>query len=202
MNTRLPALLLAAVVLCGCGDAGPRLPRLAPEAVVLAFGNSLTRGTGAGARQSYPAVLAELIGREVVNAGVPGELSAAGRARLGAVLERVEPALLILCHGGNDMLRKRDLGQARANIEAMIAMARERGVAVLLLGVPRPGLWLGTAEFYDEIAQATATPLERDAITDILGDAGLKSDPIHPNAAGYRRLAEAVAARLEELGAL
>ncbi len=196
------ALAACLALLVACGDDGPGLPPLAADAVILAFGDSLTRGTGARPEQSYPAVLAELSGRKVVNAGIPGEVSADGLARLGEVLDRVAPQLLILCHGGNDMLRKKNLAQTRSNLEAMIAQARARGVAVLLLGVPRPGIWLSTAELYADAAGATATPLEADAIASILGDAALKADPIHPNAAGYRRLAGAVHARLVELGAL
>ena len=196
------ALLLALVVLGGCSGEDLSLPRLDADAVILAFGDSLTRGTGANAENSYPALLAELIGREVVNAGIPGELSTAGLARLGGVLDAVEPQLIILCHGGNDMLRKKGLNQARGNLEQMILMARERGISVLLLGVPKPGLWLSPAAFYVESAEALSVPIEADALADILGDNGLKADAVHPNAAGYRELAQRIRDKLQALGAL
>ena len=185
-----------------CSEPEPRLALLDDTAVILAFGDSLTHGTGAPSGDSYPDVLAEISGRKVVNAGIPGELSAAGLARLAAVLDRVAPQLMLLCHGGNDLLRKKDLAQARRNIEAMIALARERNIAVVLLGVPKPGIWLSTAELYLEIATSTQTPIVADALASILADAGLKSDPVHPNAAGYRRLAENIYAKLESLGAV
>ncbi len=196
------ALLLALVVLGGCSGEDLSLPRLDADAVILAFGDSLTRGTGANAENSYPALLADLIGREVVNAGIPGELSTAGLARLGGVLDAVEPQLIILCHGGNDMLRKKGLNQARGNLEQMILMARERGISVLLLGVPKPGLWLSPADFYVESAEALSVPIEADALADILGDNGLKADAVHPNAAGYRELAQRIRDKLQTLGAL
>lgn len=195
-------VVLAVALLAGCGEDAPRWPQLGGDDVILAFGDSLTRGTGAAAEASYPAVLAELSGHVVVNEGVPGEVSAAGLARLGGVLERVRPALVLLCHGGNDMLRKLGRDAARDNLVAMVALAHEHGARVLLLGVPAPGLWLSTAEFYRDVATATQTPLLDDALADILGQAALKSDPVHPNAAGYRELATRVAARLRELGAL
>ncbi len=198
----LYGLLPALIVLGGCSGEDLSLPRLDADAVILAFGNSLTRGTGANAENSYPALLANLIGREVVNAGLPGELSAAGLARLGGVLDAVKPKLIILCHGANDMLRKKGLNLARDNLEQMILMARERGISVLLLGVPKPGLWLRPAEFYVELAQALSVPIEADALAEILGDNGLKADAVHPNAAGYRDLAQRIRDKLQALGAL
>ncbi len=84
----------------------------------------------------------------------------------------------------------------------MIALARDRGVEVMLVGVPRPGLLLGTADVYRDIAEELGVPLEADVLADILADAGLKSDPIHPNAAGYRVLATAVHALLRASAAL
>ena len=77
---------------------------------------------------------------KVVNAGVPGETSAQGLARLPGVLDEVKPKLLLLCHGGNDFLRRMDESQARANIRSMIALARDRGIAVVLLATPKPSL--------------------------------------------------------------
>ncbi len=196
------ALAIAILTLAACGEPPPQLSPLPRDAVILAFGDSLTRGTGADNDTSYPAVLETLTGHTVINAGIPGELSGAGLNRLPGVLQATNPQLLILCHGGNDMLRKRSHEQLAANLREMIALARQRGVEVMLVGVPRPGLLLGTADLYHDIARSMRVPLEADVLADILGDAGLKSDPIHPNAAGYRVLAEAVHALLRATAAL
>lgn len=196
------ALIVASLALVACGDPPPQLSPLPRDAVILAFGDSLTRGTGADNGASYPAVLATLTGHTVINAGIPGELSAAGLNRLPGVLQATNPQLLILCHGGNDMLRKRSPEHLATNLREMIALARQRGVEVMLVGVPRPGLLLGTADVYRDIARSMRVPLEADVLADILGDAGLKSDPIHPNAAGYRVMAEAVHALLRATAAL
>lgn len=139
----------------------------------------------------------------MVNAGVPGETSAEGARRLPSVLEEVRPALVLLCHGGNDILRGMDLAAARRNLEAMVDMARAAGAQVVLIGVPRRSLLLrDTAEFYDAVAEGMEIPLEDEALGDILGDDQLKSDAVHPNAEGYRRLALAVAELLQQAGAL
>lgn len=195
-------LLVIAAMLAGCGKSAPRLAPLAADAVVLAFGDSLTYGTGAAAAQSYPAELERLSGRKVVSAGVPGEVSANGLARLPAVLDRVRPQLLILCHGGNDILRKLDSAALAGNLRAMVRLARDRGVPVVLIAVPKPGLFPSANPVYAEVAAEFGLPIEPDALVDILTSNELKSDPIHPNAQGYTRLAERVTALLKKAQAL
>lgn len=195
----LTALFLLAVAACG---RQPALSPLLPEATVLAFGDSLTFGTGAGEGESYPAVLSVMIGRKVVNAGVPGEVSTEGLARLPDVLEREKPALLILCHGGNDILLRRDQGAMADNLRAMVRTAREHGVAVVLLAVPAFGLSFTPLPLYAEVANEFGIPLERTALSQILGKSSLKADHIHPNAAGYRQLAGTVARLLKKSGAV
>jgi len=194
--------LIVLVLLAAACSGGPKLPRLAPDAVVLAFGDSLTFGTGANPHESYPARLEALIGRKVVVSGVPGEASAAGLSRLSSALEETKPQLLILCHGGNDLLRKLDDGQAANNLRAMVRLAKAQGAQVVLIGVPKPGLLPSPAGFYEDIAREFKLPYEGAALRKILTDNALKSDLVHPNAAGYARLAEAVAALLKKAGAV
>src|SRR5438046_10621741 len=118
----------------------PSLEPLRESAVVLAIGDSVTFGTGANEDESYPARLEKLIGRRVVRAGVPGELTAQALARLPATLDEYQPRLLLLCIGGNDFLRRLDLRQAENDVRAMVKLARDRGIAVVLTGTPEPGL--------------------------------------------------------------
>ena len=193
--------IMASAVLMAC-SSGAKSPRLASDAVILAFGDSLTFGTGATLTESYPAILERLVGRPVVNSGVPGEVTGEGLSRLPEVLEREKPALLILCHGGNDLLRRLDQKQIANNLRAMIRLARERGVSVVIIAVPSPGIALLPPPFYREIAAEMKIPFEENALTMVLSDGSLKSDYIHPNAAGYRRLAESIAALLKKSGAV
>ena len=195
------ALAVVALIAAGCGKQ-PRLSALGPDAIVLAFGDSLTFGTGANEQESYPAQLAQLIGRKVMRAGVPGEVSADGLARLPDALDEHQPKLLILCHGGNDFLRRVPKQQAAANVRAMIRLAKSRGVEVALIGTPEPGLTVSPPEFYAEIAREFSVPYEDGVVGKILRDSSLKSDAIHPNARGYRLIAERLAELLRKAGAV
>ena len=196
-------LCLLFVLFAGCGEKTPALNKLSRNALVVAFGDSLTYGTGAKDHQTYPAYLEDLTGLQVINEGKPGELSAEGRLRLPRVLDEHEPDLLILCHGGNDMLRKRSIQKLTENLTAMIGEARNRGIQVVLIGVPEPALFLlESAPVYETVASNAQIPIEKNTLPEILSDNDLKSDTIHPNAAGYRKLAEAISSLLKKAGAI
>lgn len=194
--------LLFALWISACGVDAPQLPPLADDAIILAFGDSLTYGTGAKDGESYPQVLAAATGLTVIGKGIPGEESDAGLARLPEVLDAIQPDLVILGHGGNDLLRKRDPTKTKANLRRMVELAQARGASVVLLGIPKPGLFLSTHPLYRELADDLNVPLEEDALANILGDPNLKADTIHPNAAGYAELADAFNTLLRQSGAL
>ena len=189
-------------MLPACGESPPQITKLDDGATILAFGNSLTFGTGVSPDDSYPAVLKQLTRRTVINAGVPGEVSASGLQRLPDLVDESQPAIVILLHGGNDILRKKDLQETERKLRAMIELLRERGIPVVLIGVPRPGLFLSTADFYADLASDLDLPYDGDTLADLLGDNRYKSDTVHLNELGYRRLAEAVADLLRRSGAL
>jgi lysophospholipase L1-like esterase len=194
------AAALIAVVLAGCSEKVPKLPPLAADDVIVAFGDSLTYGSGAKAEESYPAVLAQLIGRKVVGAGVPGEVTAQGLARLPSVIEDHNPRLMIVCLGGNDMLRKVNETEIKENLRAIIADIRARDIAVVLVGVPKPALLTSAPEFYADLAAEFGIPYEGKIVTSVLYRSEYKSDSIHPNAQGYRKIAEAIAELLRKSG--
>lgn len=188
---------------CGSGEPSHQLNALTHDAVILAFGDSLTYGTGADHRtESYPAVLAELSGKTVINAGVPGEVSQEGLARIERLLAEHQPQLVLLCHGGNDLIRKLDTVALKQNLSRMIALIREHGSQVVMLSVPKPGVFLKPAPLYREVADNDQVLLENDIIADVESETELKSDAIHPNAEGYRLIAQRIAELLQQAGAL
>ena len=195
------ALLLSALLLSACSKS-PQVPALGANDVILAFGDSLTFGTGATPAESYPAQLQSLIGRKVVNAGVPGEVSADGLQRLPAALDEAQPKLLILCHGGNDFLRKLSEADAAANVRAMIKLAKSKGIGVVLVATPKPGFSLSPPDFYAAIAKEFSLPFNDNAIGSVLRDNALKSDLVHPNDKGYTQIAETLAKLLKKSGAI
>jgi len=197
---RLAAITLAALLLSGC--SGPSMDPLAPDEVILAFGDSLTEGVGATRAQSYPARLAELSGHPVVNAGVSGEVTAEGVDRLPDVLEQTDPGLMILLLGGNDILRNGSHAEAKRHLSRMIETALERDVQVLLIGVPEKSLFSSSAALYEELAEEHDVPLMDGMVASLLRKPEYKSDQVHLNAAGYREMAGRIHARLVEEGVL
>lgn len=194
--------LVLLISLVACEGNPDQLRQLRPNDVILAFGDSLTVGVGAEARLSYPAQLSRLLGRKVVNAGVAGEVSGEGARRLPAALDRYEPDLLILCHGGNDLLRKLDRKSLHDNLRRMYEAADQRGVPVVMIALPQPNLLLSDADVYRELADELKIPLLEGTLAELMKDPQYKSDAVHFNARGYRKLAEAIADLLYEKGAL
>ncbi|MFT6925583.1 MAG: acyl-CoA thioesterase-1 [Psychromonas sp.] len=188
--------------LLSCSEPTIMLTPLSQEQPILAFGDSLTFGYGASTTQSYPAQLSELINISIINAGINGELSRDGLARLDALLALHKPQLLLLCHGANDMIQKRDLTLMAENLKEMIGLARERKIQVVLIAVPRPGLILSPFAQYQQVADDMRVVIENDIITDTLQQPKYHSDLIHPNGLGYQQIAQAIANLLEKHGAL
>ena len=194
-------LLLLLLVSCDKNDDGS-LTVLRPNDVILAFGDSLTSGVGTRPELSYPQQLSTLLGRKVINAAIPGETSAEGLTRLPGVLDQVEPELVIICHGGNDILQKLDRKQLLANLQGMIAAAKQRKIEVVMIAVPQLGFGLQDVPLYQELAGESHVPLLAKTLGELLADQQYKSDPVHLNGKGYRKLAEAVADLLSTNGAL
>jgi acyl-CoA thioesterase I len=161
------------------------------DSVVLAFGDSLTHGFGASGSTSYPAYLQQKSGLKVINAGINGEVSEEGLLRLPTYLQQ-KPDLVILCHGGNDILQKLPHEDLKKNLTQMVRLIKDSGAEVILVAVPDFHIFgFGTLSLYDEVADEEGILLEDDVLTHIELNRALKSDYVHPNAKGYEKMADA-----------
>ena len=192
-------LLLTVLTLVGCATPPP-LTKLPENAVIVAFGDSLTAGTGGTV--GYPQHLARLTGRDVINSGVPGETSVGALRRLPSVLEQYKPNLLIVCIGGNDFLRRLPATETERNLQAIVDIARAANIPVVLIAVPRPLPLPWNHPVYETVADQNQLWLDDDILKQVLHDNRLKSDRIHPNDAGYLLIAESIAALLHKAGAV
>ncbi len=178
-----------------CGRKAPPTKPLPSGSTVLALGDSLTFGTGAAPEASYPAQLQALTGWQVINAGVPGDTAVQGAARLPALLGEHQPALVLICLGGNDFLRGMPEHALRSSLRKAITLARAAGAQVMLVAVPRPAVMLGFSgvlsdhPLYGELAEELQLVLLRQAWSEVLVESKWRSDPIHANALGYAEFA-------------
>lgn len=207
MQRRAFLLSAAALSLVACSRK-PRFSPLPSGSTVLAFGDSVTFGTGAARGEDWPTLLASLTGWNVVNAGIPGDTAANGKLRIAALVEEHRPALVIVEIGGNDFLKRRPQGAVKEDIRQIVSIARAGGAQVLLVAVPELSL-LGAvtrkpadASLYAELGKEEKLPVIEDVFADILGDPELRADAIHPNAQGYARMTKAFRDALKKLGLL
>lgn len=221
-------MAVLALALAGCEAQAPAgtadgefvegeeaIPIMGEEVTIVAFGDSLFAGYNLAEEEGYPerleaALRAKGINARVVDAGVSGDTSAAGRDRLGFVLEAQEetPDLFILELGGNDLLRGISPAETRTNFEAMLGALKEANVPVLIMGMRAPANY--GAEYqaafdsiYGEMAQEYDAQLIPFWLEDIYQQPALfQDDRIHPTAEGIEALVKStvdeVAAALPE----
>ena len=168
---------------------------------ILAFGDSLTYGFGASPTESYPTRLSLLSGYRIINAGINGDTSSEGLRRLPQLLEEGSIKLMILCFGGNDIIQKKSMSELKQNLKTMIQMAKAKNIEVLLISVPNITLFgLSPLELYEEVAEEENIPLLSGTLANILSQPSLKNDQIHPNALGYKKMADTIYESLKKNG--
>ena len=196
----------------GAFEAGERaIPVMGEEVRVLAFGDSLFAGYNLKEPDGYPekleaALRARGTNARVIDAGVSGDTSQAGRDRLAFVLEAQDekPDLFILELGGNDLLRGLSPEQTRANFDAMLTMLAEQEIPVLIMGMRAPPNYgpeyqAAFDAIYGDMAQKYGTALIGFWLEDIYQEPQLfQDDRIHPTAEGIEAL---VTSTIDEVAA-
>jgi acyl-CoA thioesterase-1 len=178
-------------------------PAAARVPVILDIGDSLTAGYGLPAGQAFPARLqawleARGIAARVVNAGVSGDTTADGLARLDWALAD-KPDLVILALGANDALRGIEPATVRANLEKMIAKIQASGAKLLLVGMLAPPNWgddykRAFDRIFPELAHVHDLPLYPFFLEGVAMNRDLnQSDGLHPNERGVAVLVDNIA---------
>jgi acyl-CoA thioesterase-1 len=172
-------------------------------ATILVFGDSLSAGYGLAAEQSWPTLLARRLAEgqlpyTVINASISGETTAGGRSRLPAVLQRTQPAVVLIALGANDGLRGLPLMEMRDNLAAMVRAAKERKSRVLLVGMKLPPNY-GTdyprdfEQSFERVAHQEKAALLPFLLAPIALEAGaFQADGLHPTAAAQARILDHV----------
>lgn len=206
MQRRNVLVGLVSLVLVGACGKAVKLPAIEPSQVVLAFGDSVTFGTGASPGEDWPSLLAAQTGWQVINAGIPGDTAQAGKTRIGALLDEHRPVLVIVEIGGNDFLRKRRVNEVKEDVRTLLRSIKQSGAQVVLVAVPELSLMSIVAgkpsdsPIYKELADEEGVPIVNDVFSDVLSQPELCADRIHPNAEGYRQMANGLLARFREIG--
>jgi len=157
---------------------------------IICFGDSLTHGTGASRGKDYPSQLSKMISRPVINAGVPGDTTARAMQRLERDVLAYAPDIVLVTLGGNDLKNGVASDAAFKNLKMIVNLIHNQGARVIIGGLSIPFRDRGFGRGYQKLADETGATLIPDILEGILGNRKLMSDPIHPNDAGYKIMAE------------
>jgi len=190
------------------GDDSESVPTLYTDGdkkpVIVAFGDGITAGEGAPAGMDYPSRLSDMLGVEVINAGVGGERTVDALRRLPGVLKRYHPDIVILEEGMTDVLTGRKRSKIKEHLKKMAEMIRHSGAKTVIIGIPDMDLIdlmiASDIGLYEEVANETGSSYIPNVIGPVLKDESLKSSESFPNGEGYRNIAEKIYQYFQENG--
>ena len=183
--------LLYALCFCAAGCGRTPLNAGSGGDVIIAFGDSLTAGTGAAAAQSYPAALEDMVKMPVINMGVSGDSARAGANRKTEMARR-RPYMVLIEFGGNDALRGRPLGETQTAIAELIDYAQKAGAIAVVVDTGGNFKMSPYTKMMKKLAKQKRALFVEGIMDGIFYNPQLKSDAIHPNAAGYKLIAEKI----------
>ncbi|MCL2390295.1 MAG: GDSL-type esterase/lipase family protein [Endomicrobia bacterium] len=182
--------LILLSILCGCSDVKP-LNTDNNGANIVAFGNSLTAGYGVDSAYSFPSVLQDMTGRTVINLGVSGDTARMGADRKEDISSH-NPFMVLIEFGGNDAMKMRPLDETKAALKEIVDYVQSLGAIAVIVDTGGNIKMSAYTKMMKQIAkekQAVFVPAIMDGI---FFKPQLKSDGIHPNAEGYKLIAEKI----------
>ena len=156
---------------------------------IICFGDSLTYGTGASKGMDYPSQLSKIIGRAVINKGIPGDTTITALRRLKRDVLSIDPDIVLITLGGNDLKNGVSKKNAFDNLKQIVETIQKQGARVIIGGLNFPGMDRGFGRGYEDLAQQTGALLIPNIFAGIVNNPNLMSDSIHPNNNGYRIIA-------------
>tara|TARA_B000000475_G_scaffold120005_1_gene97008 strand:+ start:163 stop:795 length:633 start_codon:yes stop_codon:yes gene_type:complete len=175
---------------------------------ILILGDSLSAGLGVNYDQAWPSLLQSRINKmgssyRVINAGISGDTTSGGIARLPRLLKKYSPEILILELGGNDGLRGTSLKAIEKNLRDMINSAQSSNITVLLIGVQLPPNYgmlytKGFEEIFSDLAKEYSLDLIQGSLKTMVNEGLMQSDGIHPNVLGHQQIEDIVWERLNK----
>ncbi len=176
--------------------------KAADRPTILVFGDSLSAGFGISPDAAWPSLLAKRLQEKgfdysLANASISGETTSGGRARLAAVLSKYSPKIVLIALGSNDGLRGLPIATIRDNLRALVEMAQQKNVQVILIGQRLPPNYGPYAEefraLFAEVAQEKKTPLIAFLLAAIAQRPEFfQADNLHPTAAAQPLLLDTV----------
>jgi acyl-CoA thioesterase I len=181
------------IIFCVSGCMKSDITNISSEGkYIICFGDSITEGFGAGPKDAYPSCLSRLTSVPVVNAGIEGDTSDGALRRINPdVLDR-EPLLVIVQFGANDFLTKVPIEETKANLEAIIIQIQKHGAIVALADVSNEHVMAQYGPMFKALSRKYKTIYIRDLLAGIFANPSLKSDYFHPNAGGYKIIAQRI----------
>ncbi len=170
-----------------------------PGINVIAFGDSLVVGVGSTLGNDFISRISREVGIPIINKGVSGNTTADGLKRIDEVLEN-DPKLVLLLFGGNDVLQKVPAETTFQNLETMIQKIHEKDAIVVLLGIPSGVFFRDPYEpRYRALAEKYNTAYVPNILSGIFGHQEYMSDTVHPNDAGYEKMAQLISPVVKKL---
>lgn len=201
--TRKTLVVIVAVVVTGVGMFlrgrywYPIENKNAAGDVIVALGDSLTYGTGAGSGEDWPSIVSRRCNCTIINKGVPGETTADAYERLESDVLALDPKIVIVGLGGNDILRQLPREQMFKNLRQIIDEVQDSGAMVVVLGLNGFPLGGDLASGYSQLARDTGSVYVSNILGGIFTNPQLKADQFHPNAAGYEIMADKIYGEIE-----
>lgn len=164
---------------------------------IVAFGDSLVEGYGSTKGNDFVTLLSEKLRKPIINLGQSGNTTAEGLSRINEVIIR-DPGTVIVLFGGNDYLRNISESETFANLRQIIGMLQSNGAFVVLLGI-QGGLFNDTYKSsFESLAKETGVVYVPNVLAGLFGDPKYMSELVHPNDAGYAKIADKVYAEMKK----